>query len=923
MDVANGCRLLLVSVLSLALLGACGADKPEALVSSAKEYLAKGDSKAAVIQLKNALQQQEKNAEARFLLGQALVNTEAYPDADKELRKALELGYSERIVDPWLAQALLHRGEFADVVALGGKSEAADARGTAMLQSALGEAKLALGDRDAAREAFAAAQKADPKYAPALVGSARLKLLAADVEGALTDSTTATTLAPAYAEGWRVKGDVLAARRDADAAIAAYRKALELKPDFVAAHLSLVMTLLSNGKQEEATKALATFKQVAPKNPQATYLDGLLALQAKDYRKALESAQLYRGQNPNDMRGVLLAATANYQLHSFADAEADLKEVLGRVPNNLYARRMLVATYLAQGKSAKAIETLQPMMDYVETDAALLNAAGEAYLRNGQPALAARYFKKAEALQPTGTAQKTGLALTRLAQGDREEGLRELEAAAAADPDTRADLALIAASMQQRDYDKALAAIDKLEKKQPGNPLAANLRGIALLAKKDAAGARKSFEAALATDPKFLPAMANLAQLDIAEKKRADAEKRYQDFVAKNPNSSEAYLALAELRKSNNGSPEEIADLLNKAVAAAPTELRPRLALVDYYLRIKEPKKAVAAAQDALAAMPNRPEILGALGVAQQAAGDTQQALTMFNRLAQAVPESPAPLLRIAELQAAGKDFDAAAQTLSKALKLQPNLVAAQRGLIALDIGTDKVPQAITIAREVQKQRPTEAIGYVLEGDIHASKKDWAKAIQAYSAALKQAPGTEPATKLYAALWAAGKGADAERAEKEWLKAHPDDLGYEILVAQNATLRGEHVAAKKRYEAVLAKQPENAIVLNNLAWTAGQLNDPRAIEYAEKANKLAPNQPAIMDTLGMLLVERGDANRGVELLRKATELAPQTPAIRLNLAKSLIKTGQKDAARKELETLEKLGSTYAGQDEVGRLLKTL
>ena len=56
-----------------------------------------------------------------------------------------------------------------------------------------------------------------------------------------------------------------------------------------------------------------------------------------------------------------------------------------------------------------------------------------------------------------------------------------------------------------------MKAIDGLEKKQPDKPLAANLRGRTLLAKKDVPGARKSFERALEIDPMFFPAVASLA----------------------------------------------------------------------------------------------------------------------------------------------------------------------------------------------------------------------------------------------------------------------------------------------------------------------------------------------------------------------------------------------------------------------------
>ena len=48
-------RTALAALLLTVFLGACG-DKPEALLSSAKDYMAKKDNKAAVIQIKNALQ---------------------------------------------------------------------------------------------------------------------------------------------------------------------------------------------------------------------------------------------------------------------------------------------------------------------------------------------------------------------------------------------------------------------------------------------------------------------------------------------------------------------------------------------------------------------------------------------------------------------------------------------------------------------------------------------------------------------------------------------------------------------------------------------------------------------------------------------------------------------------------------------------
>jgi Tfp pilus assembly protein PilF len=144
-----------------------------------------------------------------------------------------------------------------------------------------------------------------------------------------------------------------------------------------------------------------------------------------------------------------------------------------------------------------------------------------------------------------------------------------------------------------------------------------------------------------------------------------------------------------------------------------------------------------------------------------------------------------------------------------------------------------------------------------------------------------------------------------------------------MYVAESVMQRKDYNAAARLYRGILAEQPKNPLVLNNLAWTLGQLKDPAAIEYAETANTLAPDSPAILDTLGWMLVESGKDARGLELLTKASDLAPSATAIRLHLAQALLKNGQKGAARKQLEVLAGTTEDSAIKQEAKNLLSTL
>lgn len=915
-------KTLVAAALAAALAG-CTPEKPEALLASARSYLEANDANAAVIQLKNALQQSPDLAEARFLLGRTLLETGDLPAAEKELRKAADLGYPPDQVAPLLARALSLQGEFRKVTEEFSDTALSSPQGTAMLKTTLGQAQLALGKPEPARDAFAAALEAEPRHLPALLGQAQLKAQDGDLPGALAMVESALDGDPRQADGWLLKGDILLAQQQVGPALQAYRKAVELAPDSVPAQGALVRLLVQEKQLDEAKRQAETMEAVAPNRFETLFLKALVAFARKDFPVAREASEQELKLAPDHLQGLLLAGAIEYELKSYGRAQAHLQRVLQRVPLQLDARRMLINSHLRQGQPERALEALKPIVGRIGKHSDMLALAGEVHLQNGEAEEAEEYFAQAAALDPGHAGKQIGLAVSRIAQGEATQGLAELERIAAADSGTRADLILIAAQMKRRNFDGALKAIAALEKKLPESPAPQVMRGSSLLGKGAPDEARRSFQAALAMKPDFYPAIAGLAALDVAEGKRGAARQRFEALLAREQNHLQAQLAVARLRADEGASTDEVAALIGKAVAAHPASPTARLALIGHYLGAKAPKKAVAAAQEAITVMPDRPEIQDAAGRAHQAAGETNQALASFTKFAALRPDSPVPYLRMAETQLAAKNGEAARQHLRRALVLKPDLLEAQRGLMALDLQDGRVEQAVALAREVQKQRPAQAVGFLLEGDLHAARKAWAEAAEAYRAGLKRVAAPELAVKLHGVLLAAHKDAEAARFAAEWTKAHPQDRMFRLQLAQAATSGKDYGAAARHYRTLLEERPDDPLVLNNLAWVSGQLKDPKALAYAERANALAPNQPGILDTLGVLLVERGEVEKGLAYLKQASKLAPQAAAIRLNLAKGLIKAGETGAARKELDALSKLGDSFPGHAEIARLQESL
>ncbi len=250
------------------------------------------------------------------------------------------------------------------------------------------------------------------------------------------------------------------------------------------------------------------------------------------------------------------------------------------------------------------------------------------------------------------------------------------------------------------------------------------------------------------------------------------------------------------------------------------------------------------------------------------------------------------------------------------------DLIEARRALIGSYLRTGKVQEALALAKDAQKQQPKQTAGFTLEGDIRASRHEWNEAISAYRVGARQGD-TEAAAKLHSVLNASGQAPQAEAFAKTWYNDHPKDNRFRLYMAESSLATKNYKEAHAQYQALLANGVNHPMVLNNAAWVAAQVKDPNALSYAERAFALAPNEPGVMDTYGMLLVEKGERARGIELMRKAVGAAPDNRALRLNLAKALIKDGQKDAAKRELETLLKSGDDFPERAEVNELMKGL
>lgn len=889
------------------------------LIAEARKFRDKGETRAAVIHLKNLLQQDGNNSTARILLAEVYIDDSDAVSAEKELRRALSLGADAGQIAPLLGKALLMQGRYDEL--LGEIKPAADAARQPLILALRGNALLGLARQDAAREAFGEALRLNPNAPDALIGMAWLALGAKDTAQAHAYLDQVLKTSPASTEALRLRGDMhRAAGRTADA-MTAYRAILAIRPANTQALVDISNLQIDKGSLEEARATIAAARKVAPGAVAVYHSQAMLDYREGKHKAALDSVQKILRQIPDHMPSVLLAGAIESALGATQQAELHLQKFLDSYPRHVYASKLLAAIHLRHNAPGEALALLRPLMLAQPEDVELLSLAGEANLRGRNFTQAAEYFEKAAALRPAAPGLHTGVALSRLGSGDNGRAVAELERAASlGNGNDRAGLLLAMSYLRAKAPDKAMATVQRMEN-QANNPLVQNLKGGIYLAKHDLAAARASFEAALRLDPSYTPALDNLAQLDTLEGKPAAARERYQKALARTPRDAAIMESLGRLAAAE-GRHAEAMTWLERASSDNPDNLRVALRLVDFYARAGDRKKALVLIQKLEASHPANSDVLVMRAQVAYLNDDFAAAADGYARLIALAPRNPSLHARYATVKMKLKDQAGALASLNKALALDPDLADAQVNLLNLLIGQNKFAEALALARSVHQRRPESARGHKLEGDVYSAQQKYPEAVKAYERAFDLQQNGALLIQLHGALIKNNRSAEAHARMDEWFRKRPDDIPTRLYYASSMVVAKDYQAAIGHLHAVLKRDPDNVIALNDLAWAYQRLNRKEALHHAERAHKLAPNSPAIMDTLGWIHLETGNIARARPLLQKASALAPGAAEIRYHYGMALAKSGDKAGARRELERAL-AAKDFSGRAEARALLATL
>lgn len=888
-----------------------------------------GDLKGAVVQLKNALQQDTSLLPARMLLGSIYLQLGYGAAAEHELELARRLGADRALTAEPLARSLLLQSKYHELLE-SVQVEGFDRTLESKLLVLRGHAQAELGKLSDAEQTFARAARLDPQAAGPQVAQAMLLLRGGHPAQAQTLADKALRLDDTNADVWSVKASVEHAMGNVEPALAAYAKVLALQPRNLNARVARAGLLIDTHHDAEAGKDIAYLKTEFPADPRAYYLRSLMLQRAGDtqgMQAALQQAAAALSKiKPQDLHRraplLLLAGLVHYSLGEYERAIEFLTSYVRKFPGQPSARKVLGAALLARGDYFRAIDVLEPALRAMPNDYRTMELLGLAYMRKGSHVRAAELLDRAAQMNAAAPGVRVGAALNRLAAGEKGAAA-ELERVFDEHQDqTGAGVAAALAYLRKGAPTEALRVAKVLSAHESDNLTVLSLLASAQVGTGKLADARATLERILSQDRTFVPARLNLARLDLLQGKADAARQRLQGVLRDDPANVPAMVALARAARAQDDS-REAARWLEKARATAPDYVPATLALVELHLQAGHAKEALAVAKDAVARLPDNLQLVLALARSALATGDAKQARSALSTRGYLAGFDAKWLYRIAQLQrAAGAPSDAV-YSLQKAVKGDPDSIPLQAALADALIASRRLDEAAKVAATLKQHHADATVGYRIDGDIAFQRRQYAKALRSYQAGLKRKASTTLLIRVYNAQRSLGRLHDGVIFLEQWLQRKPHDQPLRQTLAEAYVSAGRTDDAVTEYRQLLDREPNNLSVINNLAYLLADRDPPHARRLAERAYAIAPHDASVNDTLGWILVSQGDPHGGLTYLREAQYRDAADPEIRYHLAVALKTLGRIDEAQLQLQQALAASGHFTSETAARRLLQRL
>jgi tetratricopeptide (TPR) repeat protein len=684
-----------------------------------------------------------------------------------------------------------------------------------------------------------------------------------EIENALTQAEEVLAVEPERVSAWVLKARALQALQRDDEAGEAFTRAVEVAPEEGA---PLLLLANYHRRRDEPAQAEPLYRRLIEVEPGFASHAALAAFLAAEggrdaeaeatYRKAIELAE-------EERRATAYSLLANffYSRERFEEAEAVLREGVEAEGDNLELIYGLARFYHARGETAKA-DTM-------------IAEATQADPENPQPYLL--------------------LSSYRGRQGDLEGALEAAEAALAVSPpdDLRAKLR------------KAELLVDLGYRADDSSRVA---QGRAIV------------DAVLAREEANPEALFVKAKIDLAERELDAAAASLRRAIEARPEWAQAHFLLGStllLQGDRTGARAEVSRALEldaEMLDAQRILARIHASLGDHALAVETGRRVLRRNPDDVAT-----HILVAQSLLRQDKVD--EALAEL----EAIPEEDRDAeahYALGRLFSTKREWGEARRHLMAAYDPEEPRFEVLQALLDLDVREGRLEESAKRIGAAQQAAPEDAQLSRLWGEVllYSGRKTEAEA--AFRRSIELDPNDLSGYQNLARYLAiTGRPGEVLATYEAALKRNPESAPLNMVVGSLYELQSRNQEAMARYEEAIRLDPGLAVAMNNLAYLlseeGGDLD--RALELAQEAKALLPDNANAADTLGWVLYKKNLPSAAIGYLKEAASGFPaddpHLALVRHHLALAYEANGEPEKAQETLElAIRDLDAIYQAED---------
>lgn len=736
-------------------------------------------------------------------------------------------------------------------------------------------------------------------------------------------------------------------------AIIEYKSALQLDPNVAAAHWGLAQAHLKNEQAREGFWELRETVRLDPTNNEARLRFGQISILAGELDDALAQAdEVIKADEKNIQAHLLRAQTLEAQKKN-RQARVSYKKAVDLspgTPDEALALRLLANFYTRRGENDAAGPYYEKLTE-VSPEFSSFIALASHFVQNQKPEEAERSYRKAiEVAKPEDRAKAYGFLASFYFNHDRfDDAVATLNLGIDELPQDPLDLIYLLAHFYNMRGEEAKA--DELVRNSPARK-PGDVRPFLVLSTYEARRGRlaeslAAVNEALKLEPKNQDALVRKAELLVdngfREKNNAQLDEArgvVEALLKENPTQAEALLVKAKIDMAQGRSKDSIGSLhaalearpdwpqahfllgsalalqgdktaarseLARAVELDATLVDARKLLAQIHQDMGENEYAVEEARKYLRERPD--DVRLRITLAQSLVGLNKRDEAMKElEVIPAEARTPEVLFAFGQLYLAAGQLVQARSSLENALAQKPNSPDILKSLLALDLKENRFEDSVKRIEAAVAAVPDDGRLQGLQGTVALAAGKGDAAESAFKKAVELSPNDLGSYQRLATFYGrTGRLAEAVTTYESALKSNPDKAEIHYMLGVLYEYSSQRDKAVERYEDAIRRNPDLGEAKNNLAYIYAESgnNLDRALDLAQEAKALLPNNPNAADTLGWVLFKRGVPSAAIGFLREAESGYeagdPSLGVVRQHLALAYEAGGDLEEARKTAE----------------------